>query len=90
MLKQAKDYDPHGEYVRLWCPELKDVPDEHVHHPWTWEGNVRDYPEKPIIMRPEWGRQQNRSAGEGQKTRGNKSERVGGRGRGRGRGGAKA
>lgn len=26
--------DQHGDYVRLWCPELKDVPNEFVHSPW--------------------------------------------------------
>jgi deoxyribodipyrimidine photo-lyase len=26
--------DQHGEYVRLWCPELKDIPNEFIHSPW--------------------------------------------------------
>jgi deoxyribodipyrimidine photo-lyase len=26
--------DQHGDYVRLWCPELKNVPNEFVHTPW--------------------------------------------------------
>lgn len=33
-IKQAKDYDSQSEYVRLWVPELKDVPDDHVQTPW--------------------------------------------------------
>lgn len=33
-IKQANDYDPHGEYVRTWLPELKDVPTELVQIPW--------------------------------------------------------
>lgn len=27
-------YDPEGEYVKLWVPELKDVPKEFIHKPW--------------------------------------------------------
>ena len=26
IVKQSKDYDPDGEYIKKWCPELKDVP----------------------------------------------------------------
>ncbi|ORY35447.1 DNA photolyase, FAD-binding/Cryptochrome [Naematelia encephala] len=33
-IKQAFDYDPQGEYVRLWMPELKDVSDRYLHFPW--------------------------------------------------------
>lgn len=32
--KQAKDYDPQGEYVKHWCPELAQVPASKVHEPW--------------------------------------------------------
>jgi deoxyribodipyrimidine photo-lyase len=57
IVKQSKDYDCHGEYVRLWLPELKDVPTEFVHEPWKMtqfqqlEYGVRlgvDYP-NPIV-----------------------------------------
>ncbi|CAJ1943012.1 unnamed protein product [Cylindrotheca closterium] len=34
IVKQSKDYDQHGEYVRHWLPELKDVPTQFVHEPW--------------------------------------------------------
>ena len=33
-IKQSKDYDPDGDYVRHWCPELSDVPKRFVHTPW--------------------------------------------------------
>ncbi len=33
-LKQARDYDPRGEYVRHWLPELAGVPATHIHTPW--------------------------------------------------------
>jgi len=34
IVKQSKDYDKEGEYVRHWCPELSDVPTKLVHEPW--------------------------------------------------------
>jgi len=34
IVKQSKDYDKEGEYVRHWIPELKDVPTNLVHEPW--------------------------------------------------------
>merc|ERR1711862_648483 len=34
IVKQSKDYDHNGDYVRHWIPELKQVPKEFVHEPW--------------------------------------------------------
>eukprot|EP00522_Entomoneis_paludosa_P012888 CAMPEP_0172443734 /NCGR_PEP_ID=MMETSP1065-20121228/3947_1 /TAXON_ID=265537 /ORGANISM="Amphiprora paludosa, Strain CCMP125" /LENGTH=587 /DNA_ID=CAMNT_0013194061 /DNA_START=89 /DNA_END=1852 /DNA_ORIENTATION=+ len=34
IVKQSKDYDQHGDYVRHWLPELKDVPNQFIHEPW--------------------------------------------------------
>lgn len=59
IVKQSKDYDFGGDYVRLWCPELSDVPDKFVHEPWKMTealmeecgvkiGPGRDYP-SPIV-----------------------------------------
>lgn len=57
IVKQSKDYDQHGEYVKHWLPELKDVPANLVHEPWKMtqfqqtEYNCRlgvDYPH-PIV-----------------------------------------
>jgi deoxyribodipyrimidine photo-lyase len=33
ILHQAEKYDPKGDYVRLWIPELKQVPAEFIHQP---------------------------------------------------------
>lgn len=33
-IKQAGDYDSDGSYVRLWIPELKDVPAAYLQTPW--------------------------------------------------------
>lgn len=86
MLKQSMDYDPSGEYLRTWLPELAGVPDAHVHHPWTYYAEHPEvqsaYPRTPIVMRSEWGRQLDRSRQprrEGRnnnKARGNRNERV--------------
>ncbi|MFC9177792.1 cryptochrome/photolyase family protein [Streptomyces sp. NPDC057107] len=43
---QAKRYDPHGDYVRRWVPELAEVKGSAVHEPWKVEG--LDYPE-PVV-----------------------------------------
>jgi deoxyribodipyrimidine photo-lyase len=34
IVKQSKDYDANGDYVRTWLPELANVPNEFVHEPW--------------------------------------------------------
>ncbi|KAL8140008.1 hypothetical protein V2J09_006029 [Rumex salicifolius] len=31
---QGSKFDPEGEYIRLWLPELARVPTEWIHHPW--------------------------------------------------------
>lgn len=33
-IKQARDYDPHGDYVRTWIVQLKEIPSAKVHTPW--------------------------------------------------------
>jgi deoxyribodipyrimidine photo-lyase len=57
IVKQSKDYDQHGDYVRQWLPELKNLPNEFIHEPWKMtqfqqlEYGVKlgvDYP-NPII-----------------------------------------
>lgn len=57
ILKQSKDYDSQGEYVKHWLPELKQVPAAKVHEPWKLQSveqkrfDVRlgvDYPQ-PVV-----------------------------------------
>lgn len=58
MIKQAKDYDPTGEYVRLWIPELRVLPcgDHGLFMPWeAADGLPQGYP-PPMIIEPEWTR----------------------------------
>lgn len=50
-LTQARRFDPRGDYVRRWVPELADVAGAAVHQPWTLKGPDRarlDYPD-PIV-----------------------------------------
>jgi hypothetical protein len=35
ILSQAERYDPEGEYVKLWCPELSELPAGKIHQPDT-------------------------------------------------------
>jgi deoxyribodipyrimidine photo-lyase len=37
---QGEKFDPKGVYVRRWVPELKDLPDKHVHTPWEAPADV--------------------------------------------------
>ena len=55
--RHMERYDPDGDYVRRYVPELRDVPDEYLREPWTMPGEVQreagcvigeDYPE-PIV-----------------------------------------
>jgi deoxyribodipyrimidine photo-lyase len=47
--RQGKQFDPEGDYVRRWVPELRDLPPAHVHEPWLApDGVPAGYPE-PIV-----------------------------------------
>jgi deoxyribodipyrimidine photo-lyase len=55
--RQQQRFDPRGEYVRRYVPELRHVPDEYLAQPWTMPEVVqeqarcvigRDYP-RPIV-----------------------------------------
>merc|ERR1712070_909143 len=41
VLRQAKNYDPEGAYVRHWVRELHNVPARYVHEPWLMSDQDR-------------------------------------------------
>ncbi|MBA3326880.1 MAG: deoxyribodipyrimidine photo-lyase [Solirubrobacterales bacterium] len=56
-VRQQRKFDPDGEYVRRWVPELRDVPVDKLAEPWTMSADEqaaagcvigRDYP-APIV-----------------------------------------
>ncbi|MFZ4634017.1 MAG: DASH family cryptochrome [Saprospiraceae bacterium] len=59
ILTQARNYDPKGDYVRLWCPELAMVPVDKIHRPdllkpgERQEYKVNGYP-KAVVRIEKW------------------------------------
>ncbi len=48
---QGKRFDPRGDYVRRWVPELAELDGAAIHEPWKAEGLDRaglDYPD-PLV-----------------------------------------
>ncbi|MDN5748121.1 MAG: DNA photolyase family protein [Pseudonocardia sp.] len=53
-IAQGERFDPDGDYVRRFVPELRDVPGKQVHQPWTLPGGVPDgYPEPMVDHKAE-------------------------------------
>lgn len=62
IIKQAKRYDSQGAYVKIWCPELQNLPTEKVHRPDTLTPSEQakygcklgfDYP-KAMVSTSKW------------------------------------
>jgi deoxyribodipyrimidine photo-lyase len=55
---QGEKFDPNGEYVKRWVPELSNVPKEFIHKPWELHEKInkfelgKTYP-KPIVVHEE-------------------------------------
>ncbi|UJR31796.1 hypothetical protein I4U23_019273 [Adineta vaga] len=67
MVKQGFDYDPKGEFIRTWCPELTRLPNEYIQTPWLAPSHIlkeagvelgNNYP-RPMIIVPQWNQQFN-------------------------------
>ncbi len=37
---QGRKFDPRGEYVRRWVPEIATLPDQHIHSPWDAPADI--------------------------------------------------
>jgi deoxyribodipyrimidine photo-lyase len=90
-IKQAKDYDSHGEYVKMWIPALRNLHPDYVHTPWLLDEEERrryglkttkmdvtlvGYPERPMLELESWKKHYERREGVGSKMRGNPQEKV--------------
>lgn len=90
-IKQAKDYDSHGEYVKTWIPALRNAHPDWVHTPWLLTSEERrvygvkttrmevtmvGYPERPIVELETWRKHYERKSGVGSKMRGNPQEKI--------------
>jgi len=45
---QAKKFDPQGDYVRRWVPELAALSDKQIHEPWTLDEPPEGYPRRIV------------------------------------------
>jgi len=48
-VKQGRDYDPDGDYLRRYLPELRDVAGPAVHEPWTLPGGPPNGYPVPVV-----------------------------------------
>jgi deoxyribodipyrimidine photo-lyase len=48
---QSAKFDPHGDYIRKWVPELRGLNAKEIHAPWEKGIKIAGYPDKPIVDR---------------------------------------
>ncbi|GAA6012570.1 hypothetical protein JCM11491_005437 [Sporobolomyces phaffii] len=82
-IKQSRDYQPDGSYVKTWLPQLARVPAEQIHAPWTMPKAEFDkyiergtYPDKPVMEQQSWKPHYHRKKGPNKMGVANRNERV--------------
>jgi deoxyribodipyrimidine photo-lyase len=48
---QSTKFDPHGDYISKWVPELRGIDTKDIHAPWQAGIKRKGYPERPIVER---------------------------------------
>jgi len=90
IVKQSKDYDAEGDYVRHWCPELSNLPTALVHEPWKMSRDQQqqygvrlgvDYP-NPIVVPNSWTPPKSDDGSDGRKKNGSSNNGHSNRGKG--------
>lgn len=91
IVKQAKDYDSHGDYVKTWLPCLRGLPADLVHTPWLLDAEERrrygvkasemtttmdTYPDRPMTEDEGWRKHYERKEGVGSRMHGNPQEKI--------------
>jgi deoxyribodipyrimidine photo-lyase len=55
---QGERFDPQGDYIKKWIPELSNIPEKYIHKPWELNEKIKDfelgrtYP-NPIVVHEE-------------------------------------